>query len=114
MVAIKEIIYSLLNEVKAILKEYLRETATALKKRLQRLLIAGIIVSVLWALVILLIGSAALFLIIGLLKYLSTFMTEWEAWTIMSLTSAVIAALLFVVFFLFIRKQLRSPSTKQT
>jgi len=112
-VALREIIYSLLNEVKAILKEYLRETETALKKRLQRLLVAGLIVSVLGTLVILLIGSAALFLIIGLLKYLSTFMPEWEAWTIMGLTSAVIATLLLVVLFFFIRKQLRSSSTKQ-
>jgi hypothetical protein len=44
---LKEIIYSLINEVKAILKEYLRETETALKKRLQRLLFAGLIVGVL-------------------------------------------------------------------
>ena len=113
MASLKEIIYSLLNEIKAILKEYLRETETALKKRLQRLLIAGIIVAVLVALVILLIGSAALFLIIGSLKYLSTFMPAWEAWMIMGLTSAVVATLLFVVLFIFIRKKLQSHTTKQ-
>jgi len=113
LASLKEIIYSLLNEIKAILKEYLRETETALKKRLQRLLIAGIIVAVLVALVILLIGSAALFLIIGSLKYLSTFMPAWEAWMIMGLTSAVVATLLFVVLFIFIRKKLQSHTTKQ-
>lgn len=114
MVSLKEIIYSLLNEVKSILREYLRETETALKKRLQRLLITGIVVSVLVALVILLIGSAALFLLVGSLKYLSTFMPVWMAWTIMGLTSAVIAALLFVVLFIYIKKQMKSPTTKQT
>ena len=112
--SLKEIIYSLLNEVKSILREYLRETETALKKRLQRLLITGIVVSVLVALVILLIGSAALFLLVGSLKYLSTFMPVWMAWTIMGLTSAVIAALLFVVLFIYIKKQMKSPTTKQT
>jgi len=104
----------LLNEVKSILREYLRETEDALKKRLQRLLISGIIVSVLVSLVILLAGSAALFLLIGSLKYLSTFMPVWMAWTIMGLTSAVISALLFVVLFIFIKKQLKSPITKKT
>lgn len=114
MSSLKEIIYLLLNEVKSILREYLRETEDALKKRLQRLLISGIIVSVLVSLVILLAGSAALFLLIGSLKYLSTFMPVWMAWTIMGLTSAVISALLFVVLFIFIKKQLKSPITKKT
>ena len=114
MSSLKEIIYLLLNEVKSILREYLRETEDALKKRLQRLLISGIIVSVLVSLVILLAGSAALFLLIGSLKYLSTFMSVWMAWTIMGLTSAVISALLFVVLFIFIKKQLKSPITKKT
>jgi len=112
--SLKEIIYLLLNEVKSILREYLLKTEDALKKRLQRLLISGIIVSVLVSLVILLAGSAALFLLIGSLKYLSTFMPVWMAWTIMGLTSAVISALLFVVLFIFIKKQLKSPITKKT
>ena len=114
MSSLKEIIYLLLNEVKSILREYLLKTEDALKKRLQRLLISGIIVSVLVSLVILLAGSAALFLLIGSLKYLSTFMPVWMAWTIMGLTSAVISALLFVVLFIFIKKQLKSPITKKT
>ena len=114
MSSLKEIIYLLLNEVKSILREYLRETEDTLKKRLQRLLISGIIVSVLVSLVILLAGSASLFLLIGSLKYLSTYMHVWMAWTIMGLTSAVIAALLFGVLFIFIKKQLKSPMTKKT
>lgn len=114
MSSLKEIVYSLLNEVKSILREYLRETETALKKRLQRLLISSIVVSVLVALVMLLIGSAALFLLIGSLKFLSTFMPVWMAWAIMGLTSAIIAAVLFGVLFFYIKKQLKSPTTKQT
>jgi hypothetical protein len=114
---VREIIDELFNEIKAILKEYMRKTENAIKKRLQRLLIIGVIVSALSALVILLIGSAFIFLLIGSLKYLSTFMPEWKAWYIMGLTSGVIGALLFLVLFIIIRKQLRSPepsTTKQT
>jgi len=111
--SLKEIIYALLNELKAILKEYVHETETALKKRLQKLLITGIIVGVLVALAISLAGSAALFLLIGSLKYLSTSMPAWQAWTIMGLTSAVIAGLLFLALFIIIKKQLRSSATKQ-
>ena len=70
MPLLREIIDALLNEIKAILREYMQETENALKKRLQRLLFTGIVVSVLLALVISLIGSAALFLLIGQLKYL--------------------------------------------
>ena len=111
MPTIREIIYALLNEIKAILREYVNETKSALKKRLQRLMIAGIMVSVLLALVTSLIVAAALFLLIGALKYLSTFMPWWMAWSVMALTSAVIGVLLFLVLFFFIKKQLR---TKQT
>jgi di/tricarboxylate transporter len=108
---VKEIIGALLKEIKAILREYVHETEAALKKRLQRLLIIGIVTSVMLALAISLIGSAALFLLIGQLKYLSTMMPAWEAWDIMGLTSLVIGAMLLVVLFIIIKKQLR---TKQT
>ena len=108
---IREIIDALLKEIKAALKEYVHETEAALKRRLQRILFTGIVVSVLLALVVSLIGSAALFLLIGQLKYLSTFMPAWQAWDVMGLTSGVIGALLLLVLFIFIRKQLR---TKQT
>lgn len=51
MVALKEIIFLLLNEAKSILKEYMRDTEAAVKKRIKRMLIYGIIISVLVALV---------------------------------------------------------------
>jgi hypothetical protein len=104
---IKEIIEALFNDIKAILKEYLNETETALKKRLKKLLITSIIVSVLTALVISFIGSASLFILTGSLKYLMTSMPAWKAWYITGITSGVIGALIFLVLFLFIRKQLR-------
>jgi len=110
---VREIIYALLNELKAILKEYVHETETALKKRLQKLLITSIIVGVLLALAISLVGSAALFLLIGSLKYLSTSMPAWQAWTIMGFTSAAFAGLLFLALFIIIKKQLRSSTAKQ-
>jgi len=109
--SVKEIIYAVLNEIKSILKEYVRETETSLKKRLQKLLITGISVSVLVALVILSVGSAALFLLVGSLKYLSTMMPVWQAWTIMGFTSAAIAGILFLTLFIIIRKQLRPSVT---
>jgi di/tricarboxylate transporter len=108
---LREIIDALLKEIKAALRDYVHETEAALKRRLQRILFTGIVVSVLLALVVSLIGSAALFLLIGQLKYLSTFMPAWQAWDVMGLTSGVIGALLLLVLFIFIRKQLR---TKQT
>jgi hypothetical protein len=95
---VREIIDALLNEIKAVLRAYLHETEAALKKRLQRLLITGIIVSVLLALVIALIGSASIFILIGSLKYLSIFMPAWKAWDIMGLTSGVIGGCSFWCF----------------
>jgi di/tricarboxylate transporter len=105
---VREIMDALLKEIKGILKEYVHETEAAVKKRLQKLLITGIIVSILVSLVISLIGSAVLFLTIGQLKYLSTIMPVWMAWDIMGLTSGVIGAVLLVVLFIIIRKQLRT------
>jgi di/tricarboxylate transporter len=105
---VREIIDALLKEIKSGLREYFHETEAAVKKRLQKLLITGIIVSILVSLVISLVGSAALFLLIGQLKYLSTMMPVWAAWDVMGLTSGVIAAVLLVVLFYFIKKQLRT------
>jgi hypothetical protein len=65
-------------------------------------------------LIISLFGSAALFLLIGQLKYLSTFMPVWMAWDIMGITSGIIGALLLLVLFIIIRKQLRSPQLPAT
>ena len=108
MTSIGEIIKVLFNEIKAILREYVHETEVALKKRLKKLLIISITGSVLLALGISLIGSASLFILIGSLKYLSTFMPAWEAWYIIGITSGVIAGVLFLALFIIIRKQLRS------
>jgi di/tricarboxylate transporter len=110
-ISLREIIGAILNEIKAILKEHLNEAETAFKKRLKRLLVISIVGSVLLALGISLIGSAALFILIGSLKYLSTFMPEWEAWYIIGITSGIIAGVLFLALFIMIRKQLRSPET---
>ncbi len=108
MPTIKEIIKALFNEIKALLKEYLNETETALKKRLKKLIITSIIVSVLTALVISFIGSASLFILIGSLKYLMTSMPAWKAWYITGISSFVIGALILLGLLLFVRKQLRS------
>ena len=108
-VSLKEIIGSILSEIKALLKEYVNEAEAAFKKRLKRLLIISIIGSVLMALGISILGSASLFILIGSFKYLSTSMPAWEALYIMGITSGITAGVLFFGLFIIIRNQLRSP-----
>jgi di/tricarboxylate transporter len=105
---VQRIAEEVLKEIKAILREYLYETEAALKKRLRKILITGIIIGVLMTLVISLLGSAVIFILIGWLKYLETSMPAWEAWGIVGLTSGVVGGLLFLVLITFIRRQLRS------
>jgi uncharacterized membrane protein YccC len=105
---IKEIIEAFFNEIKAVIKEYVHEEEAALKKRLKKLLITSIIISILVSLVISFIGSASLFILIGSLKYLMTFMPAWEAWYITGITSGVIGALLLLALFIIIRNQLKT------
>jgi uncharacterized membrane protein YccC len=111
---IKEIIEAFFNEIKAIMREYVHEQEAALKKRLKKLLITSIIISILVSLVISFIGSASLFILIGSLKYLMTFMPAWKAWYITGITSGVIGALLLLVLFIIIRKQFKSSKTSAT
>jgi len=107
---IRDIIDALVKEIKCVLKEYAHQTEVAVKKRLKNILITGIVYCVLLALVIFLFGSAVIFLIVGQLKYLSTFMPAWLAWDIMGLIAGVIGAMILLVLYLFIRKQLRSDT----
>ena len=113
-ISLREIIGSILSEIKSLLKEYLNEAEAAFKKRLKRLLIISIISSVLMALGISFIGSASLFILIGSFKYLSTSMPAWEALYIMGITSGIIAGALFFALFIIIRNQLRSPQKSGT
>ena len=108
MTSLKEIIHALLDEIKAILREYMHETEANLRKHLKKLLITGIFVSVLLALVISFLGSAAIFTLIGSLKYLTTFMPEWKAWYIIGISSGIIGALILLVIYLIVSKQLKS------
>jgi di/tricarboxylate transporter len=110
---LKEIVYGLLNEIKAIVREYLHEQEAALKKRLRKLLITSIIISILVSLVISFIGSASLFILIGSLKYLMTFMPAWKAWFITGITAGIIGALLFLALFIIIRKQLKTSKENE-
>jgi len=109
--SLREIIVAILNEIKAIFKEYLNDAEDAFKKRLKKLLLISIVGSVLMALGISFIGSAALFILVGSYKYLSTSMPAWAALYIMGITSGIIAGVLFLALFIIIRKQLRSPET---
>jgi integral membrane sensor domain MASE1 len=109
--SLKELIVALLNEVKATIKDYLSEQEEALKPRLKKLLIISITGAVLLALGISMAGSAALFILIGSLRYLETFMPAWAAWLIMGATAAIAAAALFLALYIIIRKQLTTPKT---
>jgi di/tricarboxylate transporter len=112
---IKEIIEALFNEIKTVIKEYVHEEEASLKKRLKKLLITSIIISILVSLVISFIGSASLFILIGSLKYLMTFMPAWKAWYITGITSGVIGGLLILVLVIIIMNQFKSskiPATK--
>lgn len=108
-ISLREIIAALLNEVKAILREYMNEAEVAVKKRVRKLLITSIVGSVLMALGISFLGTASLFILIGSYKFLSTSMPAWEAFYIMGITSGVIAGVLFFALYIVIRNQLRSP-----
>ena len=108
MTSLREIIEILFNEIKAVLREYVHETEVALKKRLKKLLITSIIISILLALTISFIGSAAIFTQIGSLKYLMTFMPAWKAWYITGISSGIIGALILLGLYLIVKKQLGS------
>ena len=108
MVSLKEIIRIVLNEAKSALREYMRETEDALKKRIKKILIYGIVTSVLVALITSFLGSASLFILIGSLKRLELSMPAWEAWYIMGITSGIIGGVIIFVLFLIIRKQFQS------
>jgi hypothetical protein len=112
-ISLREIIRAILNEIKAILKEYMNEAEVAFKKRIKRLLIISIVGSVLMALGISFLGSASIFILLGSFKYLRNSMPAWEALYIMGITSGVIAGVLFLALFIIIRRQLRSPETPE-
>jgi hypothetical protein len=98
----------IMDEIRVILREYAHETEAVLKKRLKKLVLMGILTSILVSLGISMLGTADLFLTIGGLKYLSTTMPAWKAWDIMGLTSAVTGAVVLLALFLIVRKQFRS------
>jgi ABC-type multidrug transport system permease subunit len=109
--SLKEVIKALLDEVKAALQEYTQNAQTQLKNRLKKLLMISIISAILMSLGISLAGSAALFILIGSLRYLQTTMPAWQAWLIMGTTSAITATAFFIALVLIIRKQLSSSKT---
>ena len=106
--SLKELIVSFLSELKEILKQYLKEAEAAFKKRLQKLLLVSIAGLVLLGLIIVIAGAAALFLIIGSLRYLEMFLPAWEAWDVMGLIAAAVAGALGLLLYLLVKKKLGS------
>lgn len=107
--SLRQLLTQFFDELKATLKEYLSKQEAALKVRLKRILIISIVGAVLMAFGISMAGSAALFFLIGSLRYLETFLPAWQAWLIIGVTSAITAAALFIALYLIIRKQLAQP-----
>ena len=105
---VRKMAEEILGEVKAILREYANETGASLKKHFRKLLITGIVVGVLVALVISLLGSAVIFILIGSLEYLETFMPAWKAWDLIGLAAGAIGVVVFLLLIIIIRKQLRA------
>ena len=110
--SLREIIAALLNEIKDAVKQYLEETEGALKKRLHKLLLTGIIGTILLALIITFVAAASLFLLIGSLTYLKMYVPAWQAWDIMGLIGGIVGGALFLVLFLILRKQMSSEKQK--
>jgi len=108
MVSIKEVIYALLNEIKSVLRDYMSETEVALKKRLKKILLVGIITTILTALVASFLGSASLFILIGSLRYLQLSMPAWMAWYIVGISSGIIGGIIILMLYIIIRKQLKT------
>jgi hypothetical protein len=105
-VEFKEVLTLFLNEIKAALKEFAQKQEAALKKRLKKILIVSVTGAILLGIGISLGGAASLFILIGSLRYLETFLPAWEAWLIMGATAAIAAAAFFVSLYLLIRSQL--------
>jgi ABC-type antimicrobial peptide transport system permease subunit len=112
MVSLKEIIYLVLNEAKLALREYMRDTEDALKKRIKKILLYGILTSVLVALITSFLGSASLFILIGSLRYLQLSMPAWAAWYTVGISSGITGGVLILVLVLIIRKKLQSNNIK--
>jgi uncharacterized MnhB-related membrane protein len=104
---VRNIVDSLLDEVKAILRGYAKDTEVAVKKRLRRMIIYGVITGILSSLVISLVGSASLFFLIGNIEYLRTIMPIWDAFDVAGFESAVGAVVVFVLLLLILRKELK-------
>jgi len=109
---IKAVLKQILNEAKTALEEYFQETKNTLKQQLKKLLIFGIVTSILLAVAISLIGSAALFFLIGSLRYLETFLPAWQAWLLIGATALIVAIALLIVLSLIIWRQFRSSKPK--
>ena len=107
--SLKEIIRSFLEELRCVLKEFADKQEAVLKTRLKKILITSIMGAVILSLAISLAGAAALFFLIGTLRYLETFLPAWQAWLVMASIAGVIAAALFITLYLIIRKQLATP-----
>jgi hypothetical protein len=105
---VSKITDAIFNEIRSVVRKNVEEAEVEVKRRIKKLVVIGIVTSIMGALVISMLGTASLFLMIGELKYLSLTMPAWEAFDVMGITSGLIGAVLLVVLLLIVRKQLSS------
>jgi hypothetical protein len=105
-VQFKEVLILFLDEIKAALREFAQKQEAALKKRLRRILTITITGAVILAIGIAFGAAAAIFILIGSLRYLELFMPSWEAWLIIGAIAAFAAAALFISLYLMIKTEL--------
>lgn len=103
---ISKLIDRIFDEVKNSIKERVDETEADIKRRVRKIVTTAITIGVLASLGVLLLGCAAIFLLVGSLKYLATFMPAWEAWGVMGIISAIVGGLLLWLLFNKLGKQL--------
>jgi hypothetical protein len=110
-VQFKEVLILFLNELKEALEEFAQKQEAALKKRLKRILTLTVTGAIILAIGIAFGGAAAIFILIGALRYLETFMPSWEAWLIIGAIAAFTAAALFTSLYMIINKELAGSET---
>lgn len=112
MIVNKKTIKDFLNQVKEAIVEFFRDAENAAKERLKKLLIASIITLVLVAVAVAFIGTAVIFIIIGVYTYLALYLPHWLAWILMGVISVVVGAIFLTAVVFLIRKQLK-PTKKE-
>lgn len=112
MIVSKKTIKDFLNEIKEAIVEFFRDTENAVKERLRKLLITSIVTLVLVAAAVAFIGTAVVFIIIGVYTYFAIYLPHWLAWILMGVIAVIVGVGLLGAVFVIIRNQLKTSKKK--